>query len=228
VRDLSLALAAGRIALDEAKVERCTVASTRTLEGCDWVTPGQPVPPADCQGLVVGRVTLGDLCRSSLECEGPLHCEGSSPTQSGRCAAPKAPPEPCAAAADGLATYLFVRDLERDHPTCAGTCSLLTHRCEAAPPTRTAAGGAAASDATVSNTAVAAGEHGGRRSKRAGAACQTDFDCGQGGCNGSPGTCGMKCAISLADRARREGLSPLSLTRDAPPRHHSARSSSQR
>ena len=204
VRDLGASLAAGRIALDMAKIESCTAASARALEGCDWVTPGQPMPPAECQGLVVGRVAPGSACRSSLECEGQLHCEGSSPTQGGRCAAPKPPSAACAPAADGLATYLFVRDLEREHPTCAGTCSLLTHRCEAAPTTSTADGGASA-------RGTPSGEQRGRGNKRAGEACQTDFDCSQGGCNGSPGTCGMKCAVSLADRARFDGQSALSL-----------------
>jgi hypothetical protein len=197
IRDLSLALGAGRIEIDSAKVESCTLASARALEGCAWVTPGQPVPPAECQGLIVGRVALGGVCRSSLECQGQLHCEGSSPSQAGRCAAPKAPPAACAPAADGLATYLFVRDLEREHPTCAGTCSLLTHRCEAAPP--------------VTGASTAESAQRGRGSKRAGEACQTDFDCSQGGCNGNPGTCGMKCAISLSDQARFKDLSPLSL-----------------
>ena len=206
VRDLSLALAEDRIELDTAKVESCRVATARALEGCDWVTPGQPVPPPECQALVVGRVALGGVCRSSLECQGQLHCEGSSPTQAGRCAAPQAPPAACAPAADGLATYLFARDLERGHPTCAGTCSLLTHRCEATPPAS-----ATPSSAPGNEAALAVSDHPGRGSKRAGEACQTDFDCAQGGCNGNPGTCGMKCAISLADQARFKGLSPLSL-----------------
>jgi hypothetical protein len=200
VRDLGLALGAGRVELDMARVESCALASARALEGCSWVTPGQPVPPAECQGLVVGRVALGGVCLSSLECQGQLHCAGSSPTRPGRCAAPQAPPAACAPAADALATYLFTRDLEREHPPCAGTCSRITHRCEAAPAT---------SSAPASPT-LAADQHG-RGSKRPGEACQTDFDCSQGGCNGNPGTCGMKCAISLADRARFEGLSPLSL-----------------
>lgn len=195
VRELGLALEAGRIALDAAGVDRCTAASERALEGCDWVTPGQPVPPVECQGVTVGRVALGGACRSSLECEGQLHCEGSSPTRGGRCAAPKAPPAPCAPPADALATYLFARDLEREHPTCAGTCSLLTHRCEAGP----------------SNPIPDDGRQRGRGSKRSGEPCQTDFDCSQGGCNGNPGTCGMKCAVSLADRARASELPPLSL-----------------
>lgn len=220
VRDLSLALAAGRITLDAAQVESCTVASARALEGCDWVTPSQPVPPAECQRLVVGRVALGGACRSSLECEGQGHCEGSSPTRAGRCAAPKTPPAACAPAADGLATYLFERDLEREHPTCAGTCSLLTRRCEAAAPPGNAAG-----DATPSN--VADSNHHGRGSKRAGESCQTDFDCSQGGCTGNPGTCGMKCAVSLADRARFDGLSPLALP-DKPGKENSAAQSPQR
>lgn len=218
VRDLSLALGEGRIQLDMAKVDSCRLASARALEGCNWVTPGQPVPPAECRGLVVGRVALGGVCRSSLECEGQLHCEGSSPTRAGRCAAPLAPGAPCAPAADGLATYLFARDLEREHPTCAGTCSLLTHRCEAAPRAAAAPSSAAAS------TTLAAGDPRGRGNKRAGEACQTDFDCSEGGCNGTPGTCGMKCAVSLADQARFEGLSPLSL----PDRPHKGNTEARR
>jgi hypothetical protein len=195
VRELESSLAAGRIELDQGKIQRCSEASARALEGCDWVTPGQPLPPAECEGLTRGRVALGSVCRSSLECESPLHCEGSTPSQSGRCEPPHAVGAPCGASADALATYLFARDVDRTHSSCAGDCSLVTHRCESARAERP--------------TASAFG-------KRAGEACSTDFDCRVGGCTGNPGTCGMKCAISFADTARFTSLPPLGLPRRSP------------
>jgi hypothetical protein len=194
VRALSTALAAGRIELDRSQLSRCSEASTRALEGCDWVTPGQPMPPEECRDLTRGRVAAGDVCRSSLECVSPLHCEGSTPTQGGRCAAPRPTGAACRAASDGLASYLFERQLEREHPSCSGACSLVTHRCEPGAPPPEAAPSA-------------------RRGP--GEACVSDFDCSAGGCNGAPGTCGMKCAVSLADRARF-GAAPLALPRRSP------------
>jgi hypothetical protein len=204
VRELSLALSAGRIDLDDAKVQRCSEASAVALSGCDWVTPGQPLPPPACEGLTRGRVGLGGTCRSSLECESPLHCEGSTPSQGGRCTAPKAAGEPCGVPADALATYFFARDLDRTHPTCAGECSLVTHRCEAPAAAPMATGGP---PATASSAASG---------KLPGEACLTDFDCRVGGCTGTPGTCGMKCSVSLADMDRFTSLPPLALPRRSP------------
>jgi hypothetical protein len=204
VRELNLALTLGRIELDDAKVERCSEASAVALGGCDWVTPGQPVPPAECEGLTRGRVGLGGTCRSSLECELSFYCEGSTPSQGGRCTAPKAAGESCSVPTDALAGYLFARDLDRTHPTCAGECSLVSHRCEAPAAMPMPAGEPPPAKAT---SAVG---------KLSGEACLTDFDCRAGGCSGTPGTCGMKCSVSFADMDRFASLPPLALPRRSP------------
>jgi hypothetical protein len=200
VRQLSRALAAEHIELDDQKLQSCSEASERAQTGCDWVTPGQPIPPPECRELTRGRVELGGACQSSLECRSPLHCAGSTPSQPGRCASPKPAGEPCEAPADALAAYLFVPDLERAHPSCEGECSRVSHRCE---PSAAGSPSAARSDATPDA----------RGSKLEGEACVTDFDCRSGGCAGEPPTCGMKCSISLADMDRFASLPSLGLPR---------------
>jgi hypothetical protein len=208
VRQLSRALAAERIELDESKVQGCLEASERAQTGCDWVTPGQPVPPSECRELTRGRVLMGGACQSSLECQSPLYCAGSTPSQPGRCASPKPLGETCEAPADAIAAYLFERDLERSHPSCAGECSRITRRCEPSAVERS-------SGSLVPPTSVARVEAppAATGNKLPGEACLTDFDCRVGGCSGEPATCGMKCAVSLADMDRFAALPALALPR---------------
>lgn len=215
VRAVTDAERGGRLALDGARLAACSEATERALAGCDWVTPGQPLPPAECRELTRGLVAAGGVCRSSLECAAPLHCQGSTPTQAGHCAAALPVGAACRAPADGLGSYLFARDLERTHPVCAGACSFVTHRCENAEPSACLAGGDCPQGLACRAGRCAAAATSGQ--KRAGEACQTDFDCAVGGCTGSPGTCGMKCAASLADRQRATARPPFELPRRSPP-----------
>lgn len=183
---LSGALARHALAIDGAALEACAAASAREQAGCDWVTPGQPLPPAVCRVLSRGRVNEGGSCRSTLECAAPLHCAGSTPSEAGHCVAPEPAGSACDATADALATYLFA-ETERQHPVCAGGCSLLTHRCEDEPP--------------------ATSHGGGLRRAQPGEACRSDLECESGGCDA--GRCGMKCALAL----RPSSAQPLAFQR---------------
>lgn len=199
VRVLGAALAAGRLAIDDGALGHCSEALPSAFAGCEWVTPGQPIPPAECRELTRGLVSAGGACHSSLECATPLHCEGSTPTEAGRCSPALPAGAACRAPSDNLAALLFATDLERAHPVCSGACSLASHRCEA--------------EATA-HAEPAIGARLGTASP--GAACRTDFDCERGGC--SAGVCGAKCAVSMADAARFSALPPLALPRRSPPR----------
>lgn len=152
MRVLGEALAAGRVALDEAAVDRCNEALPSAFAGCDWVTPGQPLPPDACRALTRGLVSAGGLCRSSLECVPPLHCEGATPTEAGRCSAALREGAACRASIDNLAALSFERELEQTHPSCSRAAPIARAR--------------GARQGSVSP----------------GGACRTDFDCVRGGC----------------------------------------------
>jgi hypothetical protein len=220
---LSRSLAAHSLELDSDAVTACAADMQQTLSGCDWVTPSQPLTPATCQSLFRGRLGIGAACRSSLECEGRLHCEGSTPTQAGHCAEPAPIGAGCGSHVDALASYVLVRELERSHPFCADFCSLATHKCEPSPvegsscvasvncgPEQSCVRGTCsrargALDAPCAGSSCepglrcAAGRC--RPFARAGERCANDFECASGGCVPGPsgdGTCGAKCSISLA------------------------------
>jgi hypothetical protein len=173
---LGAALSRGSVQLDLDALAQCAAAVAQERDGCDWVTPSQPLPPAACRSLTRGSVPEAGSCRSSLECAGALHCRGGTASEPGHCAAPEPDGSACHAPVDALATYLFAAELERSHPTCSGSCSLTTQRCDAA---------------TAGREAVAV-----TRRAQPGDACRSDFDCQLGGC--VEGVCGMKCAISFA------------------------------
>jgi hypothetical protein len=126
-RTLSAALRHDAVVLDEKEIDACIAAFERTLEGCEWVGPFPPAPPAACQGIVKGKLPSGAKCRSSLECAGGQRCKGVGPTTLGVCAPPKAIGELCGGTVDTLATYTRQTD-EKQHPECAtGHC--IKHRC---------------------------------------------------------------------------------------------------
>jgi hypothetical protein len=192
VSSLDRALQSGGVRVDAAALERCAAAVERERSGCDWVTPGVPLPPAECRALVLGRVAAGGACRSSLECAAPLHCAGATPVEPGTCAEPIALDAVCARTSDALASLLMT-DVEAEHPLCAGTCSFGAGRCQA--------------------SALAPAPREGRRASP-GEACNTDFDCASGGCADS-GQCGMKCAISFQGLGRLATSPALVMTRAA-------------
>jgi hypothetical protein len=131
-RTLSAAIRHGAVTLDEKAIDACIAAFERTLEGCEWVGPFPPSPPAACSGIVKGSLGTGVKCRSSLECAAGQRCKGVGPTTLGVCAAPKAVGELCGGTVDALATYTRQTD-EKQHPECAtGHC--IKHRCAEAVP----------------------------------------------------------------------------------------------
>ncbi len=234
VRHVSAGLRAGTLAIDEARVARCQARIAVEFEGCDWVAPTDARLPAECAGLVTGRVRSGGECRSSLECAGTLHCQGQGTANAGRCR----PAEPlgavCGVGVDVLAAYVGERALEQKKPACVEHCSLVSHRCEARPTVGAACRASAqcAADQRCREGRCQAtplrGEGarcdegrcdeslqcvGGVCTARsaAGGACDNDLDCAEGGCvAGADGSreCGMKCSASLDALRPRESARP--------------------
>lgn len=199
-RVLSDAVARKAVQLDREAVERCGQSSERQLEGCGWVRPQPPLPPAACREVVVGQLAAGGKCRSSLECAAGLHCSGS-----GVCAAPEGPGAACGQRFDLLTSYTG-QAAAAAHPDCAGYC----HR------------GVCSETVALGGTCLSSGQcgHGNRcaegrcaagaeqvavRLKEAGETCSSPFDC-RGWCLMEPGAtqgvCGMQCGptTSLAGK----------------------------
>lgn len=135
-RMLSAAVRDGAASITEQAVDACASAYERALEGCDWVGPFAPGPPPACQRIVVGQLGEGKSCRSSLECQGGLRCNGVGPTTRGTCGQPKEDGALCGATTDALASFVRASSvLDAAHPECrSGHC--IKHRCAAALPER--------------------------------------------------------------------------------------------
>lgn len=129
-RTLSAALRHGAVEIDPGAADACLAAFERVLDGCDWVGPFPPGPPAACEGIVKGKLAAGQKCRSSLECSGTLRCLGVGPTTPGKCGPPKADGEICGGTVDTLAEYTRQSGVDRAHPECKDRC--VRHKC--APP----------------------------------------------------------------------------------------------
>jgi hypothetical protein len=130
-RTLSAALRDKSVILTETSVDACIAAFDKTLDGCDWVGPFAPGPPAECRGILNGTLADGQRCRSSLECGGSLRCKGVGPTTRGKCGPAKEVGELCGGTIDTLATFVRQNDLDTQHPECAsGHC--IKHRCAGA------------------------------------------------------------------------------------------------
>jgi hypothetical protein len=128
-RQLSAAIRHNAIALEEKDVDACIAAFDKTLEGCDWVGPFPPGPPAACQGIFKGKLAAGQRCRSSLECVGELRCKDLGPTAPGKCAPAGAGEETsCGGTVDSLATYARQNDVDKRHPECRDRC--IKHKCQ--------------------------------------------------------------------------------------------------
>jgi hypothetical protein len=144
------------------------------------------------------------VCRSSLECNEGLHCQGLSATRTGICTRPQAVGAACGTHVDVMAAYVLDRALDRARPFCRDFCSLANHRCEPVPeegaaclasvncaPGHSCLAGRCSSSAPPSPAA-------------AGQACKTDFDCERGGC--VAGTCGKKCTLSFDALSNTAGM----------------------
>ena len=129
-RLVSAALRHNALELAERDVDTCIAALDKSLEGCDWVGPFPLPPPAECQGIFKGKTTAGAKCRSSLECQGDMHCGGLTPTSPGRCAPPGVGGEACGAAVDPLVSFARQSSADKRHPDCKERC--IKHHC--APP----------------------------------------------------------------------------------------------
>lgn len=130
-RQLSAALRHHAIALEEKDVDACIAAFDKTLEGCDWVGPFPPGPPAACQGIFKGKLAAGQKCRSSLECVGELRCKDLGPTTPGKCGPAGTGEETsCGGTVDSLATYARQNDVDTRHPECKDRC--IKHKCQKA------------------------------------------------------------------------------------------------
>lgn len=211
-RVLSASLADGAVRVDWSRVDACAASMTRSLEGCDWVTPSQPVPPRECRGIVEGQLAVGARCRSELDCKEGLHCAA------GVCASPEPDGAPCGRTVDKLAAETRQTNVDVTHPTCAEHCSLVTHKCEASPKIGArcfanvgcSKGQLCVDGQCAEATAGRLGlpcvggtcEDGLRcvsgtcRAKAApGERCANDFDCAKGGCasDGDGRVCAMTC-----------------------------------
>ena len=129
-RALSAAIRHQAVTIDEKDIDTCLAAYDRTLEGCDWVGPFPPGPPAACEGILKGKLAAGTKCRSSLECAGDLRCAGLGPTSPGTCTASGKDGESCGGTVDPLAGFTRQTDVDKRHPDCKDRC--IKHRCAAA------------------------------------------------------------------------------------------------
>jgi len=111
------------VKVDAAGVDACIRDIHAAHQGCDWITPLGQAPPQSCRGLITGAYGVGHGCRSALECDEGLYCQGAGPTQAGVCAQPKKAGEKCGASVDSLAGYAKQVDYVDDHPECEGYCA---------------------------------------------------------------------------------------------------------
>lgn len=223
VQETSRALARGSVRLDPSALAACAEASESAFRGCDWVGPRPPMPPAACSRVIAGVLTAGARCRSSLECEAPLHCAPSDDANdgSGRCRPPEPLGRACSTSSDVLAAFTRSEGSVAERASCeSGFCSSATRRCETPP---------AEGSACKASINCAAGQRcqGGTCQRvsaapvlaRAGQACQRDFDCETGGCvsvsQGEAPVCAMSCPAPSADllRLRQTEQVPLAFER---------------
>jgi hypothetical protein len=115
VRTLSYAIRSKAIALPPAALDACAAEVATEAERCDW---GGAVPAA-CTGILAGQVAESQLCRSSLECQEGLHCEGLGTTTAGKCVAARAIGQRCGGSSDTLGAFTR-QDADRKHPVCDG------------------------------------------------------------------------------------------------------------
>jgi hypothetical protein len=126
-RTLTAALAASAIAIDEAELGACEAEMKARLVGCAWIGPLPVAASPRCSAALRGRVQAGAACRSSLECEGQLRCDGVGPTDPGRCARAGTPGVACRMSVDPLASFVRDERVDVSHPECEGWCE--RHRC---------------------------------------------------------------------------------------------------
>lgn len=115
------ALTLGTVTVPEAQLAACAQALETTFADCDWVRPlGSPPLPPVCSTLIVGKVAERARCRSHLECQEGLFCDGLSPTRVGTCTQPRIGGG-CFGGTDSLAV-LARQHADVHHSPCSGAC----------------------------------------------------------------------------------------------------------
>lgn len=121
-RVLSGALSFSAITLAEEDVAKCESEMREAVTSCDAVTtPTPPLPPA-CKDLIRGTLAARQPCRSTLECEDGLRCQGVGPTDVGVCLKPLPAGLPCGAGVDGAVAFARQIHLFEARPECEGRC----------------------------------------------------------------------------------------------------------
>lgn len=216
-RMLGAAIRAKAVTLADADIDACISGLQKRYDGCDWVGPFPPGPPAECTALVKGTLADGARCRSSLECAGTSHCAGLTPTRAGKCAPPAPDGASCGGTVDPLVGFAR-QTTEQSHPDCQSRC--IEHKCGA--PKKDGATCAITaecedgSQCIAKKCAKAAPAKVGQAcpgglceapaeciqgtcsvKKAAGETCAADFEC-KGGClksDAGKGACGPRCDI---------------------------------
>jgi hydrogenase/urease accessory protein HupE len=129
-RLLAAALRDGALSIDADAAQRCEREQRARYADCSFMSAPALAPIVACTDMLQGQRAVDGACRSSLECESGLTCNGSGPFDVGVCAAPKRDGSSCGRAADMLATYLPHQ--EAQHAECAGSC--VSGRCRATAP----------------------------------------------------------------------------------------------
>jgi hypothetical protein len=218
-RMLGAAIRGKAVSVSAEEITACIAALERRYDGCDWVGPFPPGPPAECTNLVRGLLGEGARCRSTLECAGNGHCAGLTPTRTGKCVLPSVDGAPCGGTVDPLVGFARQSATDKTHPECEHKCiqhkcgpplpdgasCTISAECEAqsqcigkkcvkAPPAKlgqSCPGGLCESPAECIQGVCA-------EKKAAGTSCAADFEC-KGGCRkgdgGSKGTCGPRCDV---------------------------------
>lgn len=174
VTALTQALPKDGLRIDTDRLAACETASSRALAGCNWVSPLLPGTPAACTSIVIGGLTAGARCGSSLACAAGHYCRGVGPGISGICELSAKVGDACETSNDNLAILLRAHDDPR-HPVCAGLC--LRGRCL---PVADEGGQCASSAFCAAGLSCVGGQCSAQPLKLAGAHCDAAQPCAAG------------------------------------------------
>jgi len=118
---LGRAVESGALSLGAEEVSACVEELSKRYETCAFV--GQRAAPrvAACEHALHGARAAGEACRSSLECEAGLFCEGAGPLDLGVCHPPREAGTACGLSIDPLASFVSNAP-EAEHRECQGEC----------------------------------------------------------------------------------------------------------
>lgn len=217
-RNLSDAVRAKALEIDEASLATCAREIEAQHAGCDWVGPNAPELPDACVKALVGRLPAGGRCRSSIECEGALHCRSVGAQEAGRCTPPQPRGAPCDPPLEGLAPFTRrASEVARTRRVCEGVCELRAcadkkrdgEACakpgDCMPGLACEKGACTAARGKLGGPCLAGCDSDARcvdgtckKPKLPGAACARHEECARGGCSkkagAKVGACGAACA----------------------------------